>query len=126
MLNASLEGLPPSPAPAREGVVVSSAGPPGATVAPGGQVSGASVTDAPRPIASDAKGVVQAIAQANEVLRSLSQAIEFQYDRAARVTVIRLVDKNDGQVLRQIPSQEMLEISQALERMQSALVHGEA
>jgi flagellar protein FlaG len=115
MLIGSIDGLPPAPAPARDGVVVPATGSRAST-----QVAAAPAMP-PAP-----EAVKQAVVQANEALRSISQAVEFEYDPDANVTVIRLVDMQDQKVLRQIPTPEMLEIARALERMQTMLVRGRA
>lgn len=115
MLIGSIEGLSPMPAPARDGSVVETPNPPTlpqAVLAPG---------ETPAP-----EAVKHAVAKANDALHALFQAVEFEYDAEAHITVIRLVDTQDKQVLRQIPTPEMLEISRALERMQTMLVRGKA
>jgi flagellar protein FlaG len=68
----------------------------------------------------------QAVASANDALRTMTQAVEFEYDDDAHVTIIKLIDTADQKVLRQVPSVEMLQIAKALERMQSTLVHEQA
>lgn len=115
MLISSIDGLPPAPATARNDVVVAAASP---------QVSGQNVSAVAAVPAPEA--MKHAVAQANDALRTLSQAVEFEYDPDANVTVIRLVDTQDQKVLRQIPTPEMLEIARALERMQTMLVRGKA
>ena len=113
MLIGSIDGLPPSPAVAREGVVVSNT----AAIPP-------AADDRQEPLAIEA--ITHAVVQANKALRVLSQAVEFEYDQNSQVTVVRLIDTEDHQVLRQIPSREMLEIANALERMQTMLVRSKA
>ena|SRR5437764_591607 len=115
MLISSIDGLPPAPATAPNNVVAAAASP---------HASAQSVSAVAAPPAPEA--VKHAVAQANDALRSLSQSVEFEYDPDANVTVIRLVDTQDQKVLRQIPTPEMLEISRALERMQTMLVRGKA
>ena len=113
MLIGSIDGL--APAPARESVAAA----PAAPQAPASSVAAPTAALA-------AQAVKKAVSDANEALRSFSQAVEFEYDSDADVTVIRLVDTQDNKVLRQIPSPEMLDIARALERMQTMLVRGKA
>ena len=115
MLISSIDGLPPAPVVSRNDVVV----PPASPHASAQSVS--AVTPSPAP-----EAMKHAVAQANDALRSLSQAVEFEYDPDTNVTVIRLVDTQDQKVLRQIPTPEMLEIARALERMQTMLVRSKA
>ncbi len=59
---------------------------------------------------------------ANRVLEQKSENLEFSVDAASGRAITRLVDKETNTVLRQIPSQEMLDIAQALDRMQGLLL----
>ena len=52
-------------------------------------------------------------------MQGLSKALEFEVDAETNRVVVRLVDTEDHRVLRQVPSQEMLDIARALERMAS-------
>ena len=113
MLIGNIDGL--APAPVRDN-------PPH----PAAVVQSAASSVAAPPATPPAEVVKQAVSDANEALRSFSQAVEFEYDAKEGVTVIRLVDTQDRKVLRQIPSPEMLEIARAIERMQTMLVRGKA
>ena len=66
--------------------------------------------------------VEQAVERANRQIASLAPSLEFEIDPDTSAVVIRLVDRNDQSVLRQVPSPEMLAIARALERMQAMLV----
>lgn len=107
----------PAPAAVRDGVAAPGNGAP----QPSPQL--ASVEPASPP---SAEAVRQAVVKANQALRSMSQSVEFEYDAAANVTVVRLVDTQDNQVLRQIPSAEMLEIARALDEMHAKLLRSQA
>jgi len=124
MLVGSVDSVPPPPATASEGVAVPVTGSQGTAQSPA--IVQASANANASNAAPPSETVRQAVSQANDVLRSISQAVEFQYDSEAHVTVIRLVDTQDQSVLRQIPSPEMLEIAKALERMQTMLVRDKA
>lgn len=62
-----------------------------------------------------------AIIDANNALRSMNRELEFQLDPASGQLVTRLIDTSDNEVLRQIPSEEMLRIAEALDRVQGLL-----
>jgi flagellar protein FlaG len=64
--------------------------------------------------------------QINAQLRALAQGIRFSVDDDTGRTIVRVLDTETGQVLRQIPSEEMLAISQSLERLQGLLLQQEA
>jgi flagellar protein FlaG len=73
-----------------------------------------------------AEQVRAAVSEANRNIRAFTKALEFEIDSDTHTVVVRLVDTEDGRVLRQVPSQEMLAIARALERMQAQLVRSEA
>lgn len=81
---------------------------------------------APTAPAQDPGDVERAVARANVQMAAVSPSLQFEVDRETRRVVIRLVDREDRQVLRQVPAQEMLDIARALDRMQAHLVRGKA
>ena len=70
--------------------------------------------------------VEKAVASANEQMHTIAPSLQFEIDADTKQVVIRLVDRQDQRVLRQVPSPEMLAISRALERMQALLVRTRA
>ena len=68
----------------------------------------------------------QAVRDANTTVASLASSIEFSIDSQSGKTVVRVVDTTTQQLIRQIPSPEMLEISHALDRMQGLLLRQRA
>ncbi|MFN0038152.1 MAG: flagellar protein FlaG [Burkholderiales bacterium] len=66
--------------------------------------------------------VAEAIATANEALQSISSSVEFSLDSSTGKTVIRIVDSGNQQVIRQVPSEEMLAIARAVDRLQGLLL----
>ena len=73
-----------------------------------------------------AEEVRAAVTQANGAMAALSASLMFEVDAETHTTVVKVVDTSDNRVLRQIPSQEMLEIAQALDRLQGMLVRDQA
>ena len=67
--------------------------------------------------------VVQA---ANNYVQSVSTSIQFSLDEDSGRTVVKMVDKETEEVLRQFPSEEMLAISRSIDRMQGLLINREA
>lgn len=74
----------------------------------------------------DGEQVKEAARQINEQLNALRQGLEFSVDEATGSTVVRVVDGETGQTIRQIPSEEVLAISRSLERLQGVLLKQEA
>ncbi len=83
------------------------------------------VPSAPQP-ARDPEQVVQAVAALNLAMAALSREVEFTSDQATGHTVVRVVDRQTQEVIRQIPSQEMLSITHALDRLQGLLFQHKA
>ena len=67
-----------------------------------------------------------AVVAANKAVRSLAATLEFAVDADTDTIVIRLVDNSDHTVLRQVPSEEMLKIAKAIDRIQGLLLRQEA
>jgi flagellar protein FlaG len=63
--------------------------------------------------------LVEPIQRINEVLRQYG--VEFELNDTSRV-ITRIVDRESGDVLRQIPSEEVLAIAERLEELQGRLI----
>lgn len=72
--------------------------------------------------APDEQQVSQALNSINEVLKSRSPDLEFSVDKDSNRSIVKVVDKNTQEVIRQMPTQEALEIAKALDRLQSMLI----
>ncbi len=59
--------------------------------------------------------VKNAVSQLNKSSQAKSQGLEFSVDNDSKRTVVKVVDSGTGEVLRQIPSPEALEIAKSLE-----------
>lgn len=80
---------------------------------------------APAPAPAEA-AVLEAAAAATQAVRSLASSLEFSVDRQTGKTIVRVIDTATHEVIRQIPSEEMLAIARALDHLQGLLVHGTA
>lgn len=70
--------------------------------------------------------VEDAVKTINLVMKSLSQNLEFTIDADTERTVVKVVDKQTNEVIRQLPSQETLEIAKAMDRLQGLLIREKA
>ena len=70
--------------------------------------------------------VAQAVKTINATLTNLNQNVEFTIDEDSQRTVVKVIDQETKQVLRQMPSQEALDIANALDRLQGLLIRQEA
>lgn len=70
--------------------------------------------------------VESAVRNINAALQKLSQDIEFSVDAESNRTVVKVVDQQTREVIRQMPSAEALEIGKALDRVQGLLLRQKA
>lgn len=82
---------------------------------------GNAVTDEP-----STQVVKAAVEASNRVVQSLQSKIEFVTDESSGRLLIRVIDSSSNELIRQIPSEEMLAISRALDRMRGLLLKSEA
>lgn len=77
-----------------------------------------------QPITQEA--VAAAIQSANAYAQSISISILFSLDQDTGHTVVKMVDTETKEVLRQFPSEEMLAISRSIDRIQGLLINRKA
>jgi flagellar protein FlaG len=84
------------------------------------------------PISSEAlqpvNGVqlAQAVGHLNQTMKTRDSGLEFSVDEESHRTVVKVVDQQTKELIRQMPSAEALEISKALERVQGMLINQKA
>jgi flagellar protein FlaG len=72
--------------------------------------------------APSAEQLAQAIQSINSVLQVRSQDLEFSVDSESDRTIITVTDTNTHEVIRQMPSQEAMDIAKAIDRLHSLLI----
>ena len=77
-----------------------------------------------QPVAQEA--VAAAVQSANAYVQSVSSSLQFSLDQDTGRTVVKMIDTQTEEVLRQFPSEEMLSISKSIDRMQGLLINREA
>ena len=65
--------------------------------------------------------LAQAIKNINHALQDRSQNLEFSVDSATDRTIVKIIDKQTQEVIRQMPSQEAIDIAKALDQLQSLM-----
>lgn len=68
----------------------------------------------------------EAVSNINKSLKAAGQGVEFSVDDDSKRLVVKVVDQETREVLRQMPSAEALEIAKALDRAQGMLIRQEA
>lgn len=70
--------------------------------------------------------LTKAVKDINTTIQTLSQNLEFTVDNDSERVVVKIVDQQTKEVLRQIPTEEALEISKSLDRLQGLLIKQQA
>lgn len=70
--------------------------------------------------------VAQALKSINDVLQMRSPGLEFTVDSESDRTIVKVVDTKTQEVIRQMPSEEAIQIAKALDQLQSLLVRQSA
>lgn len=68
----------------------------------------------------------QSVERINQSLTASNQGIEFSVDADSERVIVKVVDRETREVLRQMPTQEALDIAKALDRTQGLLIRQEA
>jgi flagellar protein FlaG len=71
----------------------------------------------------DAEKVHFALAEINQAMQIASIGVRFEFDTTAEKMVTKVVDAASGDVIRQMPTEEMLRMSKALDKLQGLLVN---
>jgi flagellar protein FlaG len=67
-----------------------------------------------------------ALQSINSMLQDRSPGLEFTVDRDSSREVVRVIDKETREVIRQMPSHEAIDIAKALDKLHSLLVRASA
>ena len=70
--------------------------------------------------------VEEAAKTVNEFLKPINNSINFSLDEDTGITVVKVIDVATKEIIRQIPSEEMLVIAKAIDQMKGLLVQQKA
>lgn len=76
-----------------------------------------------QPNAAQLRQAMQAVGKA---VAPLAQELRFSIDHDTGHSIVKLVDSATKEVIRQIPSEEMIQIARTLDKLQGLLLHNEA
>ncbi|MDO9046942.1 MAG: flagellar protein FlaG [Methylobacter sp.] len=62
--------------------------------------------------------VKSAVTKGNSILQSINRNLEFQVDDSTQKVVVKIVDSKSGDVVRQIPTEEMLAFIKRMQEME--------
>lgn len=75
---------------------------------------------------ADSATLKQAVDHLSDFVSSFRPEINFTVDDASGMQVVKIVDSQSKQVIRQIPSEEAIQIAQALDKLQGLFVKEQA
>lgn len=71
----------------------------------------------------DVAQVHVALAEINHAMQMSAIGVRFEFDSTAEKMVTKVVDAASGELIHQMPSEEVLRMSRALDKLQGLLVH---
>lgn len=83
------------------------------------------VEQQPAAAAMDARQVTRAVEAINRQIATAVPNLRFSVDESTGKTVVRVVDSDTGETIRQVPSDELLAISRSIDRLQGLLLDRE-
>lgn len=83
-------------------------------------------TPAPQPASPTKEEVREAVKEIQQNTGSNSTNLQFSVDEASGRTIVSVIDSETRQVVRQIPSEEIMRMARAMDRMQGLLFNGKA
>src|SRR5450830_422492 len=101
--------------------------PPDKNVMPSGTTTSMSnAVQSPAPADTTSAETKKATDDINKTLQDRGQDVRFSIDESSKRVVVKIIDQNTDKVLRQIPTEQALEISQSLDKLQGLLIKQEA
>ncbi len=91
-----------------------------------GDAGGASKAAAPEQAEASRDQVESAVSTIQEFVQSVRRNINFSVEDTSGRVVVKVTDSNSGDVIRQIPSEEALQLAESLEEVRSLLFKAEA
>ena len=68
----------------------------------------------------------QAVKAVNDFVQPFNNALNFSVDQDSQTMVVKVIDQGTKEVIRQIPSEEMLALAKALDTMKGLLIRQKA
>ncbi|MGQ5522542.1 flagellar protein FlaG [Chitinimonas sp. PSY-7] len=70
--------------------------------------------------------VEESVEKLNETVAAFNRSLQFSIDKDTRMNIVKVVDVSSKEVIRQIPSQEVVEIAKAIDKLQGLLLSDKA
>lgn len=89
-------------------------------------VTAQSPSSQPQQPVADRAQVEEAVAKVKRQVQQVSNNLDFAVDDSTGKVLVRITDRETGELIRQIPSEELLDIARSLDRLQGLLLRQEA
>lgn len=125
MLVQNTSSTAPAPAPklAGDSIPVAVAAPKTRDIPVDQQHGAAKAVPEQRNVAPPTPAQVQnAVDSINKAMKQVNANVEFSIDEDTRKTIIKVVESETGEVIRQFPSEEILAIARAIDNMQQGFL----
>lgn len=100
--------------------------PPSSSAAPSHAANPRESADPPPPSPLSHEALEAVVQEIRDALKPVARSLQFSIDESLGKTVVRVLDGATKEVIRQIPSEEALEIAKALDKLQGVLLRQEA
>lgn len=98
--------------------------PPASIPAPqSANASGQAAASAPQPTAQQLKTAVD---QANKAAQNVTSDVEFSVDNTTGIRIVKVVNTQTQQVIRQMPAQEIIDMAQSFEKSTGLIIQQKA
>ena len=74
------------------------------------------------PPAAASADVKQAVSRLNDYVQNLRRDVQFRVDKDSNRVIVSVVNSESGEVIRQIPSEEVLAVARSLDQLQQGLL----
>ncbi|KJV29251.1 hypothetical protein VI06_10820 [Aquitalea magnusonii] len=99
---------------------------PGGVVAVGQSQAQNATNDGTQQKKSDPLELQNSVKQLNDVAKLYSSQLEFSVDKETNIQVVKVVDQDTHQVIRQIPSEDAIRIAKAIDDFKGLLLKDKA
>lgn len=74
----------------------------------------------------DQEQVKQAVDRINKVVQSMTSDVEFTVDESTGINVVKVMDKKTNEVIRQMPSEDILALDRSLDKLKGLIIRQKA
>lgn len=67
-----------------------------------------------------------AVRELSDALRTTTIGLQFEIDETTHKVITKVIDRDTGELIRQLPSEEIMRIARAMNKLQGLLVHQSA